>query len=225
MKLRALCLFALALFGCDKAPEQTSSQETPAPATSQPATSQPANPADSNLPTIVVATTGKGVPYTYKDEIGTLVGLDLDIVRAIGESEGFRPEFVQAEWKTMFDGVNEGGYDIAVANISWTEERAGKYSLTDAYFFDPAAVVYKADSPIQPKNLAELKSMKVGILAGSSYETLLKEAGVSNLVTEKSGFEGFANFMRGNTDAYVNSLIRLKHTQAGYPDMKLVVQP
>lgn len=221
MKFRALCLLSLALFGCDKAPEQATNTQDTAQANTQPA----ANPTGGDLPTIVVATTGKGVPFTYKDELGTLVGLDLDIVRAIGELEGFRPEFVQAEWKVMFDEVNQGKYDVAVANISWTQERAGKYSLSDAYFFDPAAVVYKADSPVQPKNVTDLKSMKVGILAGSSYETLLKDAGATNLVAEKSGFEGFANFMRGNTDAYVNSLIRLKHTQGGYPDAKLVVQP
>lgn len=225
MKLKMLCALPLVLFGCAEKPEtkQQVVKET-APAT-QVAASQPASQLPSDAPNIVVATTGKGAPLSYRNEAGVLDGIDIDVLRAVGEHEGFRTEFVQAEWKTMFDEVNAGKYDVAVAGISWTEERAGKYSLSDSYLLNPAAVIYKADGAVQPKTLADLTSVKVGILAGSSYEKLLKDAGATNLVEAKSGFEGFAEFMKGGTDAYVNSELRLKHSQGSYPDIKLVVQP
>lgn len=43
---------------------------------------------------IKVATTGKTLPMTFKDESGLFMGLDVELISRIAELEGLKPEFM-----------------------------------------------------------------------------------------------------------------------------------
>lgn len=212
-------VLAIGMVGCGNNPPPAQ-PETPKPATST--ESAPALPADA--PTVIVATTGTGAPVTYKDEQGNLTGIDVDVVKAVGEKEGFKVEVIQVAWKDIFTGLEEKKYDIAVAGISWTEERAGKYGMSDSYFFNPTSLAYKAESTIKPKSLAELGNARVGVLAGSSYEKLLQTVATKQIVPAEKGVDAFKALVRGETDAFLHSNISLRYWQANYPDQHLEIQ-
>ncbi|WP_066802727.1 substrate-binding periplasmic protein [Moraxella oblonga] len=219
MKITSPLLFFVIAFGVVGCGNDTSS-------TNQSTTSNASEPAAtaSNLPTVVLATTGTGAPITYKDDNGNLTGIDVDVVKAIGAKEGFNVEVVQVAWKNIFTGLEQKQYDIAVAGISWTEERAGKYALTNSYFSNPTSLIYKDESTIKPKSLSELGNARVSVLAGSSYEKLLQNASVGKIMPVDKGINGFIAMIRGQADAYIHSNINLRYFQANYPDQHLQIQ-
>lgn len=213
------CALAVSLVGCGNNPPPA---EAPKPAEKTESAPTSALPADA--PTVIVATTGTGAPVTYKDEQGNLTGIDVDVVKAVGEKEGFKVEVIQVAWKDIFTGLEEKKYDIAVAGISWTEERNSKYGMSDSYFFNPTSLAYKAESAIKPKSLNELGNARVGVLAGSSYEKLAQTLATKQIVPAEKGVDAFAMLVRGESDVFLHSNISLRYWQANYPDQKLEIQ-
>lgn len=218
-------IMALGLFGCgnNQSPtEQKSSQDTnPPPASTTNESSAKDLPAD--MPTYKVATTGTGAPMTLKDDKGNLAGIDIDVIQAIGQQEGFKIEFIQTAWSNLFVGLDEGKYDIAISGISWTEEREGKYGASQGYFFSPASFAY-VDNGKQLSSLADLKGLKVGALVDSKHEKTAHEVGASEVVATKGGFDTFANLMRGQIDVFIHDYADLREYQKNYPNQKVVIK-
>lgn len=223
----AACAFSIAACG-NEAPSAGSNpaktSEASAVVTGTEAAGSSASTLPADAPVITVATTGTGVPVTYKDEKGNLTGIDVDVVKAVGEKEGFQVKVIQVAWKDIFTGLEEKKYDIAVAGISWTEERAGKYGMSDSYFFNPTSIMYKTDSTVQPKSLQELENTRIGVLQGSSYEKLAETLKPKQVIPSAKGVDAFKALAQGETDVYLHSNISLRYLQANYPEQNLTIQ-
>lgn len=219
------CVFAFGMVGCGESSSSSSGSSEPASTQTPPTAnveSTPALPADA--PTVIVATTGTGAPITYKSEQGSLMGIDVDVVKAVGAKEGFKVEVIQVAWKDLFTGLDEKKYDIAVAGISWTEERSGKYGLSDSYFANPTSVIYKAGVVNNPQSLSDFSNVRMGVLKGSSYEKLVQSAGIKQITQVDKGFVGFSSLVRGDFDAYIHSNINLRYLKTAYADKNLEIQ-
>ena len=70
---------------------------------------------------LVVGTEGTYSPNSYHDENGDLAGFDVDVARGVAEHLGVDIQFVEAEWDSLFAGMDSGRVDIVVNEV----ERAG----------------------------------------------------------------------------------------------------
>lgn len=148
---------SLALIGCGgETPEPTQTTTTPAPA--------------DNRPTVDAVMIGVSPPFSFKNENGQLVGIDTDIINAIGEMEGFKVNIYQEDWGSVLQMIDDGKYQIAFGGLNYTPEREQKYALTNSYYYNPAALMYKKDAPNQPKTLQELVGLKVSVVAGTKQD-------------------------------------------------------
>lgn len=226
MKLRYVAPFVMVLgvLGCENGqpPEQKPSQDTTPPTSTT--NENPKKDLPAEAPTYKVATTGTGAPMTLKDDKGNLAGIDIDVIQAIGQQEGFKIEFVPTTWSNLFVGLDEGKYDIAISGISWTEEREGKYGTSQGYFFSPASFAYVDNGNKQLNSLADLKGLKVGALVDSKHEKTAHEVGALEVVATKGGFETFANLMRGQIDVFIHDYADLREYQKNYPNQKVVIK-
>lgn len=66
-----------------------------------------------DAPVIKVATTGTQPPFSFQDEYGNMIGIDIDAIRAIGEHAGFKVEFYKEPWQNVFPSVVAGQRDIS----------------------------------------------------------------------------------------------------------------
>lgn len=160
---------------------------------------------------------------TFKDDRGNLIGIDIDIIQAIGQKEGFNIEFIPTTWGNLFVGLDNGKYDIVISGASWTEERESKYGVSQGYFFSPASFAY-VDNGKHLNTLADLKGLKIGALTDSKHEKTAREIGASEVVVAKSGFETFASLIRGRIDVFIHDYADLKEYQKNYPDQKVIIK-
>lgn len=82
----------------------------------------------------VIATDTTFAPFEFTDENNDFVGIDVDLMDAIAEDQGF-----QIEWKSLgFDAamaaVESGQADGCIAGASITEERKKTYDFSEPYF-------------------------------------------------------------------------------------------
>ena len=64
-------------------------------------------------------------------------GADMEFARYIAKELGVELEIVPLEWSAVLTGVTEGKYDMAVAGLGYSEERAKNMELSDITSRDP----------------------------------------------------------------------------------------
>lgn len=223
-------ILSVGIFGCGNSntPENTAnpSQNNNA-ATNTPQESQEefVSSLPDSAPVYKVATTGVTPPYSFQDDYGNLQGIDIDAIRAIGETQGFKVEFYKEPWVQMFDTVEAGTRDMALAGIAYTPDRASKYGLSDPYFFSPSALMYK-NPDLKIEKLDDIKGLKVGGQGGGKSITQAREmGGYSDLVSEKTIFLLFEKLMQGEYDVVTNSSVVWRYIAKSYPDSKVTIVP
>ncbi|MDD5799895.1 MAG: amino acid ABC transporter substrate-binding protein/permease [Coriobacteriales bacterium] len=127
--------------------------------------------------TYTIATDTTFAPFEYRDN-GQLVGIDMDLIRAIADEEGFSVNIQSLGFNAALQAVTSGTADMAIAGASITDERKQMYDFSDPYF----------DSGVQ---MAVPKNSNI-----SSYEDL-----AGKTVTAKTGAEGEA-FAKSIADQY-----------------------
>lgn len=74
-------------------------------------------------------------PFEYTDESGNFVGIDVDILKAVAEDQGFKYEIQSLGWDAAVAAVQAGQADVLLAGASITDERkeAG-WIFSDSYY-------------------------------------------------------------------------------------------
>ncbi|MFN2363518.1 MAG: basic amino acid ABC transporter substrate-binding protein [Halarsenatibacteraceae bacterium] len=95
--------------------------------------------------TYVVGTSAGFPPFEYIED-GEVVGFDIDLMKAIGESQGFEVEFQDISFDSLIPGLQSGTIDVVAAGMTITEERAQVVDFTDPYYSANQAVLVREDS-------------------------------------------------------------------------------
>lgn len=218
LKMIVPCLLAIGLTACG-------GSKPSADTTSQTASTTPesiATPAPQTGGVINVVTTGKEPPFSVVDEKGNLTGIDIDVMNAIAQSQGFTVKFDVLPWQTLLASVERGDYQVAINAIKYSDERDSLYGLSHPYFYDPSAFAYKKDSGISPKSLADLAGLKVGVMVKSKQEADMTNT-QAIVVPHPNLFSAYRDMVQGKLDAVAYDLPVLQMTAKQQADQLIFV--
>jgi polar amino acid transport system substrate-binding protein len=142
-----------------------------------------------------------GEPYAYEDPArgGALVGFEVDLADALGESLGVRARMVQNDWSTLIPSLERGTFDVALNGIEVTPARAARVRFTRPYYiFAERLVGRRGDARV--RDLASLRGLRVGTLANTLAWDLLRESGAIAVPYEGVD-EQLTDLEHGRTDA------------------------
>ncbi|MCD8084522.1 MAG: transporter substrate-binding domain-containing protein [Clostridiales bacterium] len=140
--LTPVVLGALALTACggstaatEAAAETEAVAETEAAAAeAEPAETEGAEATTDEITTVMCATDGHTVKFSYVDENGELAGYEADLLRAIDEIlPQYEFEFEITEFESIFNGIDTGRYMLGFNSLSWNETRNEKYIFPKHY--------------------------------------------------------------------------------------------
>ncbi|MGE6794688.1 substrate-binding periplasmic protein [Psychrobacter okhotskensis] len=217
-------VLSVGLFGCGNSSTQESVSST-GKAIATESKDDFVSKLPDTAPTLKVATTGTMPPFSFQDDYGNMQGIDIDSIRAIGEEQGFKVEFYKETWQNMFDSVASGGRDLAISGISYKDDRAEKYGLSDPYFFNPSSIMY-AKSEVKIGGIQDLAGMHVAAMEGSKQEDQLKAMGqYSEMTTRSTAFLLFEDLMQGKVDVILHDLPILQYTAKNHPEYDVTIVP
>lgn len=146
-KLLALgmaAMMALSLAACGGAASTSESTSSEA-STSEAATAENAG----SDKTWVIATDTVFKPFEYTDASGNFVGIDVDIVAAIAEDQGFKYEMKSLGWDSAIAACQAGQADGMIAGASITQERKDSgWLFSDGYYTATQTMTVAANSDI-----------------------------------------------------------------------------
>ena len=94
----------------------------------------------------VVATEATYPPFESTEEDGTLVGVDVELMNAIAEDQGFEIEWVNMAFDSLFPALKAGNADIVAAAVSSNPERAENADFSDGYYESGSCIMVTSDS-------------------------------------------------------------------------------
>lgn len=83
--------------------------------------------------TYTVASDTSFVPFEFKED-GEYVGFDIDIINEIADRAGFEIQLETTNFDGIIPGLQTGTFDIAIAGITITDERAEVVDFTSPYY-------------------------------------------------------------------------------------------
>lgn len=170
---------------------------------------------------IVIATEGTWSPWTYHDENDTLVGFDVEVAQHIADKLGVKATFVEAEWDSIFAGIDAGRYDIAANGVEITDERAEKYDFTQPYgYIRTAIIVREDDETIHSFN--DLEGKTTANTLASTYAELAESYGAAATGVDDLN-QTIELLLAGRVDATLNAEVTYYDYLNAHPEAALKI--
>lgn len=128
------------------------------------------------------------VPFTYRDNSGTIVGFDVEVVGKYLEPIGVKPNFMDAQWSGVIPALYAGRFDM-VPTMSYTKERMEKVLFSIPYADASQALLIRAKDKDNIKSISDMSGRVLGIKLGSPGETLKDKLGDQLKAERGAGFK------------------------------------
>ncbi|MBR6651638.1 MAG: transporter substrate-binding domain-containing protein [Anaerotignum sp.] len=142
--------------------------------------SEPA--ADDAAKTYIIATDTTFAPFEFQNEAGEFVGIDLDLLAAIAEDQGFEYELQALGFNAAVQALEAGQADGVIAGMSITDARKEKFDFSEAYF-DSGVVMGIAVDNEEIKGYEDLAGKKVAVKIGTEGQAFAES------IKDQYGFE------------------------------------
>lgn len=175
--------------------------------------------------TVTVATDNGFVPFEFIDaKTGELIGFDIDLIKAIAEEAGFDLDIQAMDFDGIVAGIQSARFDIGIAGMTITEERARHIDFSDPYY-DAGLILAVRSENQDLRSENDLAGHRVGTRTGSTSEAYLKEHHADAEIVSFPGIiEAYMDLQAGRVDAVLYDVpnVRYYTTQDKATDLKTV---
>ena len=131
----------------------------------------------SALPRLRFLTTTDSPPFNFLDGAGKLSGFHIDLARAICAELGIADKCqIQAlPWGELEGALEKGEGEAIIAGIAATPQSRQTYAFSRSYLQFPARFITPKNKAFAEPVFDKLRSKRVGVLAGSAHERMLRD--------------------------------------------------
>ena len=149
---------------------------------------------------IVVATEGAYAPFNYyRDD--KLTGFEVDLAEAIASKMGVKVEWKAASFDTLLPGLRQDRWDLVMASLGVTDERAKGATFTAPQYCSGGVIVAKDPAISTARTLA---GKTVAAQSGTTFlQNLEKVPGVKEVKAFPENRDGQSALIAGRVDAWV----------------------
>ena len=173
----------------------------------------------------IIGTDTTFAPFEFQNDEGDFVGIDLDLLDAIAEDQGFEYDLRSLGFNAAVTALEAGQVDGVIAGMSINEERLLKYDFSDAYYTSSVGVAVKPDSGYS--SLADLAGTQVvakTVTVGASFaESIKDEYGFEVKYVEDSSTM-YQDALTGNSSAVFEDYPVIQYEITRGMDLKVITQ-
>ena len=210
LALSMAALTAAALTACSSKPAETAAPETTQAQTAEAAPETEGETAEASEEatggaeaaggTLVMATNAEFPPYEYYED-GDIVGIDVEIAKAIAAKLGMELQIEDMAFDAIIPAVTSGKADFGAAGMTVTEERQRSVEFTDTYANSNQVAIVKEDSDITGSDA--LAGKIIGVQLGTTGDALATEIKDATVERYNKGLEAVQSLTQGKIDAVV----------------------
>ncbi|WMI81679.1 transporter substrate-binding domain-containing protein [Anaerotignum sp. MB30-C6] len=172
----------------------------------------------------IIATDTTFAPFEFQNEAGDYVGIDLDLLAAIAEDQGFTYELKPLGFNAAVQALEAGQADAVIAGMSITDERKQSFDFSEPYF-DSGVVMGVAADNEEVKSYEDLAgktvAIKIGTEGAAFAESIKDEYGFSTVTFDDSSAM-YMDVMVGNSVACFEDYPVMGYSIAQGVELKMV---
>ncbi len=173
----------------------------------------------------VIATDKGFSPFEFQDAEGNIVGIDMDILAAVAEDQGFTYDLQYIGWDAAIAACQAGQANAMIAGASITDERKESgWIFSDGYYDATQGMAVATDSDIA--GFEDLNGKKVAVKNGTmsnQYAESIKEEYGFEVITFPTSPDMYQAVLGGQVVACFDDTPILKYNiKIGELDMKFV---
>ena len=129
--------------------------------------------ADTEKTKYVIASDSSFAPFVFQDSSNQYTGIDIDLIKAIAEDQGFEIEITNPGFDAAINAVQSGQADGIIAGMSVTDARKETFDFSNSYYTANTILGVKESSTIS--SYEDLNNKTVGVKNGTASQTFLTE--------------------------------------------------
>jgi len=122
-----------------------------------------------------VAVQSGAPPYAFIDKNGVPAGSMVDFTQSMADAMGVKLKVLDFDWDGLIPALLSGKADILAADMTPTLKRALKISFTDPWIYVQPCIFTGTKKPYQTLEDVNKPDVTVGVLLGSTGETIAKK--------------------------------------------------
>lgn len=125
---------------------------------------------------LIVITSPDNPPFEFKDTAqggDEVLGFDIDVAKKVAEHLGRPIKIIEADFASIIPSLQSGRADMALAELSATDERRKSIDFSDPYYSNKSALLVLENSPLTSEK--DLSGQKIGAQLGSSNEVTARK--------------------------------------------------
>lgn len=160
-------------------------------------------------------------PYGFVEKEGSVVGIDIEIVKYVAQKLGVKYELKQVTAKTRIPMLVNGNVDVLAAGLAHTVERDQVIDYTVTYLESGNLFMVKKGSPV--RSYRDLGGKIVATIQGTAYaDGLLKKQPGAKLLTFQEYPQAVLAVEQGKADALMADDTTLVSLLRGRTGLELV---
>lgn len=161
--LSLAALMALSVAGCGSKPSESVADTASQAGDAAAAGSTEGKSASGKK--YIINTDTTFAPFEFENEKGEMVGIDLDILKAVAKDQGFDYEVIPVGFSAACIALESGECDGVIAGMSITPDRSMKYDFSEPYYDSGVGMAVLSGSGIQTYD--QLKGQNVAAKIGT----------------------------------------------------------
>jgi polar amino acid transport system substrate-binding protein len=123
-----------------------------------------------------VGMSGNQPPLNFRSRSGDLMGLEVDITRALAAMMGVEPRIVERPFGELLAALRAGEVDLVISGVTITPARNMKVPFVGPYQLSGKSILTKSSTLAEADDTADLDqpSLRLAALAGSTSEDFVK---------------------------------------------------
>jgi polar amino acid transport system substrate-binding protein len=156
-----------------------------------------------------VGTTADFPPLAMRDRDGELIGLEVDLVRALADTMNVKVRFVEIPFAELIPALERGDVDLAVAGMTITPERNARVAFAGPYFVSGNTLLTRTRELADTEDPAQLDDPKLSFAvldASTSASFVRTRMPKARLVTMPDNEAGVKALLAGEVDGMISDL-------------------
>ena len=174
-----------------------------------------------------VGMSGIQPPLNMRNRSGELIGLDVDLARALADAMEVELVLVEHPFGTLLDELEAGDLDMVISSLTITPARNARVAFAGPYLITGATLLVRAESSDDLRHIESLNSpeRRWAALAGSTHEALIGEIfPLAEFVPTDDLTAVITAIENGEIDGLLTDLPEARFLRARHPEANLLVQ-